>query len=71
MHGRQEGCVETKGEGGSMADKRDVLRQRERGMHGRQEGCVETKGEEGCMADKRDVLRQRERGDALQTRGMC
>ena len=31
MHGRQEGCVETKGEGGSMADKRDVLRQRERG----------------------------------------
>ena len=54
-----------------MADKRDVLRQRERGMHGRQEGCVETKGEEGCMADKRDVLRQRERGDALQTRGMC
>ena len=30
MHGRQEGCVETKEEGGSMADKRDVLRQRER-----------------------------------------
>ena len=38
MHGRQEGYVETKGEGGSMADKRDVLRQRERGKHGRQEG---------------------------------
>ena len=29
MHGRQEGCVE-KGTGGCMADKRDVLRQRER-----------------------------------------
>ena len=43
MHSRQEGCVETKGEGGSMADKRDMLRQRERGMHGRQEGCVERK----------------------------
>ena len=26
-----------------MADKRDMLRQRERGMHGRQEGCVERK----------------------------
>ena len=31
MHGRQEGCVETKGERGCMVDKRDVLRQRERG----------------------------------------
>ena len=66
MHGRQEGCVETKGEGGSMADKRNVLRQRERGdAWYRQEGCVETKGEGGCMADKRerrDAWRQRERG---------
>ena len=44
-HGRQEGCVETKGEGGSMADKRDVSRERDRGMHGRQEGCAETQGE--------------------------
>ena len=43
MHGRQEGCVETIGEEGCMADKRDVLRQRERGMHGRQEGCAETR----------------------------
>ena len=55
MHGRQEGCVETKGEQECMAD----------------EGCVETKGEGGCMAHKRDVLRQRERGEAWQTRGMC
>ena len=38
-----------------MADKRDVLRERDRGMHGRQEGCVERKGQ----------------GDAWQTRGMC
>ena len=37
-----------------MADKRDVSRERNRGMHSRQEGCVETKGE----------------GDAWQTRGM-
>ena len=62
MHGRQEGCVETKGEGGCMADKRDVLRKRDRGMHGRQEGCVETKGEtkkkgvhEGCMGKRRKM----------------
>ena len=36
MHGRQEGCVETKGEGGCMADKRerrDTWRQRERGTN--------------------------------------
>ena len=36
MHGRQEGCVETKGEGGCMADKRerrDAWRQRERGTN--------------------------------------
>ena len=33
VHGRQEGCVETKGERGSMADKTDVSRERDRGMH--------------------------------------
>ena len=45
MHGRQEGCVETKGEGECTGDKRDA---------------TETKGEEGCMEIKGEGNKQQE-----------